>query len=138
MKRMTVCLAVVLLFAIRMASANPADAYAQLKAKDYGRAVSSFLVSIQQDPENAHLRKDLAYTYLKIGETPLARDQFAAAMKLDPADRTAALEFAYRPSCLLMKRWLLASVDGQRSSRRVPTTGRRTTTWPNWQKSAMS
>jgi Flp pilus assembly protein TadD len=95
MKRMTVCLAVVLLFAIRMASANPADAYAQLKAKDYGRAVSSFLVSIQQDPENAHLRKDLAYTYLKIGETPLARDQFAAAMKLDPADRTAALEFAY-------------------------------------------
>src|SRR5439155_2498620 len=47
------------------------------------------------DPRNAALRKDLAYTYLKIGESTLARDQFHAALALDPADTTAALEYAF-------------------------------------------
>src|SRR5439155_9567893 len=47
------------------------------------------------DPRNAALRKDLAYTYLKIGESTLARDQFQAALALDPADTTAALEYGF-------------------------------------------
>ena len=46
-------------------------------------------------PERASIRKDLAYTLLKIGETEAARDQFAEAMRLDPADDQVALEYAF-------------------------------------------
>ena len=47
-------------------------------------------------PPNAPaIRKDLAYTYLKIGENDLARDQFREAMRLDPADTQVALEYAF-------------------------------------------
>jgi Tfp pilus assembly protein PilF len=37
----------------------------------------------------------LAYTLLKVGETAAARDQFAAAMRLDPGDDQVALEYAF-------------------------------------------
>ena len=47
------------------------------------------------DPGRASIRKDLAYTLLKIGETEAARDQFAEAMTLDPADDQVALEYAF-------------------------------------------
>ena len=46
-------------------------------------------------PGRADIRKDLAYTLLKIGEPALARDQFREAMRLDPADTAAALEYAF-------------------------------------------
>ena len=46
-------------------------------------------------PERPAIRKDLAYTYLKIGENDLARDQFREAMQLDPADTQVALEYAF-------------------------------------------
>jgi tetratricopeptide (TPR) repeat protein len=41
------------------------------------------------------LRKDLGYAYLKIGETEAARDEFAEALRLDPVDSQAALEYAF-------------------------------------------
>jgi tetratricopeptide (TPR) repeat protein len=37
----------------------------------------------------------LAYTLLKIGEPAQARDQFREAMRLDPADNAAGLEYAF-------------------------------------------
>ncbi|MGD0773086.1 MAG: tetratricopeptide repeat protein [Candidatus Solibacter sp.] len=70
-------------------------AYTALRARDYDVAVPAFLAAIQAAPARADLRKDLAYTYLKIGEPTLARDQFRAGMRLDPADPTAALEYAF-------------------------------------------
>ena len=70
----------------------PADrAYAALRARDYETAIAAFLAA----PATASIRKDLAYTYLKIGEPELARDQFHEAMRLDPADTAAALEYAF-------------------------------------------
>src|SRR5664280_2065932 len=94
-----------LLFAVAavLASAQPRDAafqasdraYTALRARDYDVAVPAFLAAIQAAPARADIRKDLAYTYLKIGEPTLARDQFHAGMRLDPADTTAALEYAF-------------------------------------------
>ncbi|MDQ6706765.1 MAG: tetratricopeptide repeat protein, partial [Acidobacteriota bacterium] len=40
-------------------------------------------------------RKDLAYTYLKVGETQAAREQFGEAMRLNPADFHVSLEYAF-------------------------------------------
>lgn len=69
-------------------SQSPLDqAYQALRAKDYNRAIALF--------EQAGNHKDLAYTLLKTGETEAARDQFAEAMKLDPADEHVALEYAF-------------------------------------------
>ncbi|MCC6857890.1 MAG: tetratricopeptide repeat protein, partial [Bryobacterales bacterium] len=46
-------------------------------------------------PGRASARKDLGYTYLKVGEPEAAREQFREAMRLDPADRQVALEYAF-------------------------------------------
>lgn len=70
-------------------------AYAALRAKEYDAAVSNFRAAIQAAPGRAAIRKDLAYTYLKIGENLLARDEFGEAMALDPADEQVALEYAF-------------------------------------------
>lgn len=72
-----------------------AHAYERLHARDYDAAIAGFLQAIEAAPGRASIRKDLAYTYLKIGENELARDQFAEAMALDPADDPVALEFAF-------------------------------------------
>jgi Tfp pilus assembly protein PilF len=78
---------------------TPADqAYDALRAKDYDRAIADFKQAIDQGdqaPQRADLRKDLAYTLLKIGETEAARDQFAEAMRIDPKDDQASLEYAF-------------------------------------------
>ncbi len=70
-------------------------AYAALRAHDYDAAVAGFTSAIGLVPQRASVRKDLAYTYLKIGENDLARDQFHAAMTIDPADVPVALEYAF-------------------------------------------
>src|SRR5947208_16813920 len=70
-------------------------AYTALRARDYDVAVPAFLAAIQAAPGRADIRKDLAYTLLKIGEPALAREQFREAMRLDPADANAALEYAF-------------------------------------------
>jgi len=86
-----------------LVSAQPRDAafqtldraYTALRARDYDVAVPAFLAAIQTAPGRADIRKDLAYTLLKIGEPALARDQFHAGMQLDPTDTAAALEYAF-------------------------------------------
>jgi Flp pilus assembly protein TadD len=70
-------------------------AYESLQNKQYDRAIESFQRAIEAAPTRPAIRKDLAYAYLKVGETEAARDQFAAAMRLDPADFHVALEYAY-------------------------------------------
>src|SRR5271157_3338698 len=89
---------ILLAVATVLASAQPPDAdraYTALRARDYDVAVPAFLAAIQAAPTRAGLRKDLAYTLLKIGEPSLARDQFREAMRLDPADQHVALEYAF-------------------------------------------
>ena len=46
-------------------------------------------------PKRAAIRKDLGYTYIKVGENELAREQFRTAMELDPTDNQVAMEFAF-------------------------------------------
>jgi Tfp pilus assembly protein PilF len=92
------------LFAVcGLALAQPQDpayeplsrAYEALRAKDYDTAVAGFLKSIESAPHRASIRKDLAYTYLKIGENELARNQFRAAMEMAPEDVQVAMEYAF-------------------------------------------
>ena len=70
-------------------------AYQELKAKKYDSAIAGFERAIALAPDRPSIRKDLAYTLLKVGETAAARDQFAAAMRLDPGDDQVALEYAF-------------------------------------------
>ncbi len=82
------------------ASSDPAyaeldKAYQELKAKKYDSAIAGFERAIALAPDRPSVRKDLAYTLLKIGETSAARDQFAVAMRLDPGDDQVALEYAF-------------------------------------------
>jgi len=81
------------------AIAQPIDpleaAYRALRANLYDEAVRAFHQAIVAAPDRASVRKDLAYTLLKIGENEAARAQFAEAMRLDPADAQAALEYAF-------------------------------------------
>jgi len=86
-----------------LAPAQPPDpayeplskAYEALRARDYDGAVASFLKAIEAAPARSAIRKDLAYTYLKIGENVAARDQFREAMLLDAKDFHVALEYAF-------------------------------------------
>ena len=71
------------------------QAYEALRAKNYDQAAASFERAIALAPDRASIRKDLAYTLLKIGENEAARDQFAEAMRLDPSDTHVALEYAF-------------------------------------------
>lgn len=70
-------------------------AYEALRAKDYDQAIAAFEQAVKIAPDRPAMRKDLAYTFLKIGENEAARDQFAEAMRLDPRDDHVALEYAF-------------------------------------------
>lgn len=70
-------------------------AYDALRAVDYETAIEFFRAGIDAAPDRPAIRKDLAYTYLKVGENELARAQFAEAMRLNPGDDQVALEFAF-------------------------------------------
>ena len=70
-------------------------AYDALRARNYEKAIAAFEQAIASAPNRASIRKDLAYTLLKIGENEAARDQFAEALRLDPADDHVALEYAF-------------------------------------------
>jgi Tfp pilus assembly protein PilF len=70
-------------------------AYDALRARDYDTAVANFLKGIELAPERESIRKDLGYTYLKIGENELAGDQFREAMRLAPDDVQVAMEYAF-------------------------------------------
>ncbi len=71
------------------------SAYQGLREKNYDLAIVGFQQAITLAPDRASIRKDLAYTLLKIGENGAARDQFGEAMRLDPTDQHAALEYAF-------------------------------------------
>jgi Flp pilus assembly protein TadD len=93
---------VVCLFACAAFAQTPDPAYAPLdrayvalRARAYDEAVADFRAAIEAAPGRPAIRKDLAYTYLKIGENQLAREQFAEAMRLDPSDDPVALEYAF-------------------------------------------
>jgi tetratricopeptide (TPR) repeat protein len=81
--------------AFAQAPAPAQRAYDALRARNYDAAIAAFREAIDAAPAHPGLRKDLAYTYLKAGETEAARDQFAEAMRLDPADEHVALEYAF-------------------------------------------
>ncbi len=70
-------------------------AYEELGQKRYDAAIADFLSGIEAAPVRPGPRKDLAYTYLKVGENDLARDQFGEAMRLDPKDTHVAMEYAF-------------------------------------------
>jgi len=71
------------------------EAYKWLGSKDYTRAVPLFRKGLALQPSNAGAHKDLAYALLKTGENAEARDEFEAALKLNPKDETAALEYGF-------------------------------------------
>ncbi len=99
MSRITFFLAL----ALSSISAQPPDpayqplerAYQALRDKAYDQAIASFGQALALSPNRASIRKDLAYTLLKVGENEAARDQFGEAMRLDPADQHVALEYAF-------------------------------------------
>jgi len=90
-------------FVVGFASAQAPDpayeplarAYDALGRRDYETAVSAFLKGIETAPDRAPIRKDLAYTYLKIGENERAREQFQQALLLTPDDTQLALDYAF-------------------------------------------
>ena len=93
----------ILLLASALAPAQTPDpayeplnkAYEALRTRSYDDAIALFLKAVDAAPARPAVRKDLAYTYLKIGENTAARDQFREAMLLDPKDFHVALEYAF-------------------------------------------
>ncbi|MDP3000822.1 MAG: tetratricopeptide repeat protein, partial [Bryobacterales bacterium] len=71
------------------------QAYRSLHSRDYDLAVESFRKAVEAAPARGSIRKDLAYTYLKVGRNEAAREQFAEAVRLDPQDLHVALEYAF-------------------------------------------
>lgn len=85
-----------LLLSLMLAQANPLDsAYAELRGKRYDAAILLFQQGLEANPANVPARKDLAYTYLKIGDPDAAREQFRLAMEHAPGDHHLALEYAF-------------------------------------------
>jgi tetratricopeptide (TPR) repeat protein len=70
-------------------------AYQALAQKDYDSAITLFRKALSQQAGNAGVHKDLAYTLLRAGENADARDEFESALKLNPNDETAGLEYAF-------------------------------------------
>jgi Flp pilus assembly protein TadD len=70
-------------------------AYAALRDRQFDEAIRQFQEAVRLAPDRPAIRKDLAYTLLKVGETIAARDHFRRAMELDPADSHVALEYAF-------------------------------------------
>jgi tetratricopeptide (TPR) repeat protein len=70
-------------------------AYQSLAQKDYDSAIALFRKALAQQAGNAGVHKDLAYTLLRAGENADARDEFESALKLNPNDETAGLEYAF-------------------------------------------
>jgi tetratricopeptide (TPR) repeat protein len=92
------CLCIALSAAAFAQTSGDADlnqGYGALAAKDYDSAIAAFRKGLLHQPGNAKAHKDLAYTLLKTGDNAEARDEFEQALRLDPKDETAALEFAF-------------------------------------------
>jgi Flp pilus assembly protein TadD len=70
-------------------------AYEALRAENYDAAIDGFRRAVELAPRRADIRKDLGYTYLKVGETEAAREQFHEAMRLEPSNTHVAMEYAF-------------------------------------------
>ncbi len=70
-------------------------AFEELRVKDYDAAIASFRAAATAEPRRTDIRKNLAYTLLKTGDSEAAREQFGEAMRIDPADSHVALEYAF-------------------------------------------
>ena len=71
------------------------QAYEALRTRDYETAIQHFRRAVDAAPKRSSIHKDLAYAYLKIGESEAARDEFLEATKLDPKDTHVALEYGF-------------------------------------------
>ena len=71
------------------------SAFDALRGRDYDTAILYFQKASGLSPQRADIRKNLAYTLLKTGETESARVQFGEAMRIDPGDLHVALEYAF-------------------------------------------
>lgn len=81
------------LWLLMISTADPA--YLALREGRLDDAVALFQLAVWQQPEHVHLRKDLAYTLLRTGERERARDEFEAALRRQPGDSAAELEYAF-------------------------------------------
>ena len=70
-------------------------AFDALRVRDYDTAIAQFQKAKAASPGRGDIRKNLAYALLKTGETDSAREEFGAAMRLDPVDFHVALEYAF-------------------------------------------
>ena len=70
-------------------------AFDALRVKDYDTAISFFKEASQLSPTRTDIRKNLAYTLLKTGDSESARIEFGEAARLDPNDLHVALEYAF-------------------------------------------
>ena len=71
------------------------QAFDALRARDYDTAVTYFRQAADLSPARSDIRKNLAYTLLKTGDSEAAREQFGEAVRIDPADLHVALEYAF-------------------------------------------
>jgi tetratricopeptide (TPR) repeat protein len=83
------------LFGRESAQSNLQAGYRALAQKDYDTATVLFRKGLAEDPGNAAVHKDRAYTLLKTGDSAEARDEFEAALHVNEHDETAALEYAF-------------------------------------------
>ncbi|MBI3678968.1 MAG: tetratricopeptide repeat protein [Acidobacteria bacterium] len=82
--------------ALWMGQQDPAnEGYEALKQKDYERAAAAFRRVLDAAPGRVDVRKQLAYTLLKMGETEAAREEFAGIVQQAPQDWHSALEYGY-------------------------------------------
>jgi tetratricopeptide (TPR) repeat protein len=96
-------LAVLCLIAAAALAQEPKDpayeplskAFDELRRHDYDAAIADFEKAAALSPGRADIRKNLAYTLLKTGDSEAARDQFGEAMRLEPDDLHLALEYAF-------------------------------------------
>ena len=72
-----------------------AGAFGALRTRDYDAAISGFVRVLELTPSRNDVRKNLAYTYFKVGKNELARRQFEEVVRRDSSDETAALELAF-------------------------------------------
>ena len=70
-------------------------AYEAMRAKDYQGAIHYLREAVEAAPARTSIRKELAYVYLKIGETEWAREVFQQVVTLDASDERAALELSF-------------------------------------------
>jgi tetratricopeptide (TPR) repeat protein len=85
-----------LLVSVSAQSLPPAvQAYAALRARDFDNALRHFEAALRDPSAPLHIRKDYAYTLLKVGRREEARDQFERLWTADAADGNSGLEFAF-------------------------------------------